>query len=319
MTPLITEPMAVFGYLAAVFAAIFWISELPALQKLFRITPAVIYCYFIPTLSTTVGIIPMSSPVYDWMTRYLLPVALLDALDAGPGELGTLLADTRIGTAILVQAAALVAAGAAAAALARSGASRAPGAGAVWGAALASAPAVGLVAISWSGHAGSGNDPSLGIAIDAVHTLGSAAWLGGLAALIALVPSAAARMRDPERMRLAAGIVVRFSALAVAAVALVTLSGVYRALVELGSLDDLLDTAYGRALAVKLGLFALLLVGGAVNRFVMHPRLERAALGLADDDRGALGTLRVSVAAELLLAAALMVSVAVLVSLPPPA
>ncbi len=69
--------MAVFGYLAAVFAAIFWISEFPSLQKLFRITPAVIYCYFIPTLSTTVGIIPMASPVYEWMTRYLLPVALL--------------------------------------------------------------------------------------------------------------------------------------------------------------------------------------------------------------------------------------------------
>jgi len=249
----------------------------------------------------------------------LLPVALLDAVGAGAGELGTLLADTRIGAAIVVQAAALVAAGAAAAALARSGASRAPGAGAAWGVALASAPAVGLVAISWSGHAGSGNDPSLGIAIDAVHTLGSAAWLGGLVALIALVPGAAARMRDPERVRLAAGIVVRFSALAVAAVALVTLSGVYRALVELGALDDLLDTAYGRALAVKLGLFALLLVGGAVNRFMVHPRLERAALGLADDDRRALGTLRVSLAAELLLAAALMVSVAVLVSLPPPA
>jgi uncharacterized membrane protein len=69
--------MAVFGYLAAVFAGIFWISTLPALQKVFSITPAVIYCYFVPTLSTTVGIIPMSSPVYDWMTRYLLPVALL--------------------------------------------------------------------------------------------------------------------------------------------------------------------------------------------------------------------------------------------------
>jgi len=75
--PLIQEPMAVFGYLAAVVAGIFWISELPALQKIFRITPAVIYCYFVPTLSTTLGIIPISSPVYDWMTRYLLPVSLL--------------------------------------------------------------------------------------------------------------------------------------------------------------------------------------------------------------------------------------------------
>lgn len=76
-TPLIQEPMAVFGYLAAVYAGIFWVSEMPALQKLFRITPAVIYCYFVPTLSTTLGIIPMASPVYEWMTRFLLPVALL--------------------------------------------------------------------------------------------------------------------------------------------------------------------------------------------------------------------------------------------------
>ena len=66
-----------FGYLAAVFAGIFWLSEQPSLQKIFKITPAVIYCYFVPTLSTTLGVIPMSSPVYDWMTRYLLPVALL--------------------------------------------------------------------------------------------------------------------------------------------------------------------------------------------------------------------------------------------------
>jgi len=77
VTPLIQEPMAAFGYLAAVLAGIVCISELPALQKIFRITPAVIYCYFVPTLSTTLGIIPISSPVYDWMTRYLLPVSLL--------------------------------------------------------------------------------------------------------------------------------------------------------------------------------------------------------------------------------------------------
>ena len=51
----------------------------------------------------------------------------------------------------------------------------------------------------------------------------------------------------------------------------------------------------------------------------MHPRLERAALGLDPDDRGATAALRVSVRAELVLAAALLVSVALLVSLPPPA
>lgn len=74
---LLTDPMAVFAYLAAVLAFVFWLSGVPRLNKLFEITPPVIYAYFIPTISTTLGITPPASPVYDWMQRYLLPLALL--------------------------------------------------------------------------------------------------------------------------------------------------------------------------------------------------------------------------------------------------
>jgi uncharacterized membrane protein len=76
-TALLTDPMAVFAYLAAVLGLIFWASGLPRLERFFQITPPVIYAYFIPTISTTVGITPSASPAYDWMIRYLLPVALL--------------------------------------------------------------------------------------------------------------------------------------------------------------------------------------------------------------------------------------------------
>lgn len=74
---MLSEPMAVFAYLAGVLALVFWLSDRPQLARLFRITPPVIYAYFIPTLSTTFGIIPSASPTYEWMVRYLLPVALL--------------------------------------------------------------------------------------------------------------------------------------------------------------------------------------------------------------------------------------------------
>jgi len=73
---MISDPMAVLGFLAGTVALIFWLSERPALKGLFRFTPPVIFVYFLPMIATTLGITPASSPVYDWLTRYLLPFAL---------------------------------------------------------------------------------------------------------------------------------------------------------------------------------------------------------------------------------------------------
>ena len=58
-------------------ATVFWLSGLPRLTKAFEIVPPVIFAYFLPTLSSAAGIIPLASPAYAWMTRYLLLVALL--------------------------------------------------------------------------------------------------------------------------------------------------------------------------------------------------------------------------------------------------
>jgi uncharacterized membrane protein len=74
---LLTDPMAVFAYLAMVVAAIFWVSGLERFRKLFEVIPPVIYVYFLPMFSTTAGITPSSSPLYGWMTTYLLLFALL--------------------------------------------------------------------------------------------------------------------------------------------------------------------------------------------------------------------------------------------------
>lgn len=248
----------------------------------------------------------------------LLPAALLRDIGAGQDGLDTLVLHTRWGAAWLVQVAALVVTLAAGALMARGRAARRPAPAAGWALVLGAPPALALVAVAWSGHASSGSDRVIGIGLDTLHSWATAAWLGGLVALAALIPAAALRLDGQDRVRLGAGVVVRFSSLAVAAVGVLVVTGVYRALAELSSLSDLLDTAYGRALLVKLGLFALLLVGGGYNRFVIHPRLERAALGLETDDRGALRALRRSLAAELVLGAAVMVAVAVMISLPPP-
>jgi len=75
--PLLQDPMAVLAYLAAVLAGIFWVSRLRRLERVFRITPPIVYVYFLPTLSSAAGIIPLASPTYDWIRAYMLPLALL--------------------------------------------------------------------------------------------------------------------------------------------------------------------------------------------------------------------------------------------------
>ncbi|HEU5209418.1 MAG TPA: DUF819 family protein [Longimicrobiales bacterium] len=76
-TALLNDPMQVFGFLAGVIALVFWLSGIPRLKKLFDVLPPVLFAYFVPTLATTFGITPPTSPAYDWMRAYLLPIALL--------------------------------------------------------------------------------------------------------------------------------------------------------------------------------------------------------------------------------------------------
>jgi uncharacterized membrane protein len=74
---LLTDPMSIFAYLAGVLAVVFWLSGIPRLSRFFNVVPPVLFAYFVPTLSTAFGITPVASPVYGWMVRFLLPVALL--------------------------------------------------------------------------------------------------------------------------------------------------------------------------------------------------------------------------------------------------
>lgn len=73
---LLSDPMSIFAYLAGLMAFLFWLSGLKPMQKFFDVVPTVLFIYFLPTLSTALGITPPASPAYDWMTRYLLPTSL---------------------------------------------------------------------------------------------------------------------------------------------------------------------------------------------------------------------------------------------------
>ncbi len=74
--PMITEPMAVFAYCAGVCALVFWTAQQSWSKKFFSIIPSIVFIYYLPTFSSTLGILPTESVTYDWMRQSLLPFSL---------------------------------------------------------------------------------------------------------------------------------------------------------------------------------------------------------------------------------------------------
>ncbi|EEL50366.1 MULTISPECIES: DUF819 domain-containing protein [Bacillus cereus group] len=78
-TALIQEPMALMAYFAALLGAVFMLAECKNqyIQKFFHYAPPLIWAYFLPMLSTTFGITPAQSPLYSFVSAYILPFGLL--------------------------------------------------------------------------------------------------------------------------------------------------------------------------------------------------------------------------------------------------
>jgi copper transport protein len=127
------------------------------------------------------------------------------------------------------------------------------------------------------GHAGSQDPVAVLLAANALHVLAAGAWIGGLAVLVAALPAATRRLEPPERTRLLSDTLGRFSSLALIAVGVLLLGGIVQSLLELGAVNDLWDTPFGRAIAIKSALAVVLISLGALHRRRTRPGLSRAA------------------------------------------
>lgn len=136
---------------------------------------------------------------------------------------------------------------------------------------------LGLLATSsLSGHARISSPAALTVANDLVHLAAGATWFAGVVALGALLPRCLRRCDPLDRLRLSTPLVMRFSEVALAAIATILGTGIIASLVNVGSPDDLIDSAYGRALLTKIGLFVMILALGGVNHVFVRRRLRRA-------------------------------------------
>ena len=129
------------------------------------------------------------------------------------------------------------------------------------GAALAP---LGLVV---TGHTRTMSPAAVGYLADAAHVAAGSVWFGGLGALLATVR----RRRAADDVAGAADAVARFSGWAAVVVGVVVAAGLALTWIEVGSLDALTSTTYGRYLLAKVAVALAVIAGAAWNRFRLVP------------------------------------------------
>jgi copper transport protein len=165
-----------------------------------------------------------------------------------------------------------------------------------------------ILAISLNGHgAAEPQGAALAVALDWLHIAAMVAWLGGLVPLLLALRAA---RQHPEQALPLAILIPRFSRLALPCVVLLTLTGLYAYLLHINRLDLLAATTYGRALLIKLGIFGLLFLLGALNLGILSRHLRAGGNRLAR----AFGR---SVRGELVLGALLLLLVGAMTSVAP--
>ena len=166
------------------------------------------------------------------------------------------------------------------------------------------------------GHARTQDPVWLLLPANVVHVLAMGLWAGGLLMLIAALPAATRVLAPAERTRLLAGALARFSALALVAVAVLTVAGIAQAVFEVRSFPALLDTAFGRAVLIKAVLLCGLIAIGAWHRRSSIPGLRAIAAG--GGSPGAAGVVvRRALRAEVALIVVVLGVTAALSSYPP--
>lgn len=130
---------------------------------------------------------------------------------------------------------------------------------------------IGLTMVT-SHAAGSTLLPWVAIAVDWLHALIAAFWLGGAFTLTILLAPALAPLEAEDRRAALRAVMRRFSRVITPLVALLIVSGIYNALNYIISPAEL-SSSYGRTLGMKLLLVAPLLILGGWQHVALRPQL----------------------------------------------
>jgi copper transport protein len=142
---------------------------------------------------------------------------------------------------------------------------------------VAIAAAIGLAGSSLAGHASAGGG-ILFAAVDWVHLLAVAAWVGTLPGVLLVVRRA--RRLGPAGERLLGATLRRHSRLALAAAPIVAMTGIANSPLVLGDARGLVSSGYGNVLLAKAILFSIAVAIGSANFFLIRSGLFRRTVPL---------------------------------------
>ena len=133
-----------------------------------------------------------------------------------------------------------------------------------------------LLTFSLESHAAGGPRPLLPLLADWLHLVAVSAWVGGLFSF--LVGMQLVRGLAPEpRTRLTSLLIPHFTVLAMSSVAVLAVTGVYAAVLHVGTTGALLGTTYGHALILKLLIALPMLALGGFHFLFTTPSMRQAA------------------------------------------
>ena len=135
-----------------------------------------------------------------------------------------------------------------------------------------------LIAVTLSGHAAavSANILVYAVLSDWLHLLAASLWIGGMF-YVALIYLPILKQRSAlEQTRSLLDVLPRYSPLAIVGVVIMAITGPFNATVHMYSWQQLLTTAYGRTLDIKVLLIGALLITSAIHVGLLRPRLAKA-------------------------------------------
>jgi len=156
--------------------------------------------------------------------------------------------------------------------------------------------------------------PALAMLADWAHLAAMSVWFGGLILVAGLVPALMHSTAGTAQWRVATTLIGRFSRLAMASIATLTVTGIY-AITEHTTRSTLATTTYGLVVIGKVGLVAAIILVAALNRAM----LGRRAVGDTDSPgvtRAQTILLR-GISAEVMLGVAVIGLTGLLTQLPP--